>query len=455
MRKKTWLIIAAVLLMAMGFGAYYIVARAPIFTGYAAKNLASGIFVAGRSEAELLDQDLNFSLVAWANTEVDYKNKRVNADFFGFGKQTAVYREGLGVYLIESDLYPDAEAQSQVLLNVPLGFDTIAWPRGNKNSLSLDEVFDMEKLNRAMNGAFEKGATRSVLIAYDTVGFVEQYAKGFDAETKQLGWSMSKSIASALVGILEREKGFDINAPAPIAEWKNDERSKIPTRSLLNMTSGLKWTEDYGDISEATIMLYQRTNHAQYAIDCPFQESFDSKFYYTSGSSNILTEIVKRQLGNQEAYWQFPYQRLFNRIGMFQTVYESDGSGNFVGSSYTYATTRDWARFGLLYLYNGIWFGDTVLNPSWVNFTHQAAPNSNGDYGAQFWLNQSKLELPDAPADIYFADGFHGQRVYICPSKKLVIVRLGLTKNKDFDYNKFVTEVLASLKNKETIGIKP
>jgi CubicO group peptidase (beta-lactamase class C family) len=212
------------------------------------------------------------------------------------------------------------------------------------------------------------------------------------------------------------------------------------------MTSGIKWDENYGDISEVTLMLYEKTNSSEFAINQPKAYPPDSIWYYSSGSSNILTEIVKRKFDNIEDYWKYPYEELFNKISMYNTVYETDASGNFVGSSYTYATTRDWARFGLLYLNNGIWFGDTIVTPEWVEFTHTAAPNSDGKYGSQFWLNESGNELPDAPKDIYYADGYQGQRIYIIPSKKLVIVRMGLTTKKDFDYNKMVVEIINSLK---------
>ena len=127
---------------------------------------------------------------------------------------------------------------------------------------------------------------------------------------------------------------------------------------------------------------------------------------------------------------------------MKHTIMETDAVGTFVGSSYTYAPARDWARYGLLYLQNGIWRGDTIVTPEWVDFTREEAPNSNGKYGAQFWLNLSGHEVPDAPKDVYFADGYQGQRIYIIPSKKLVIVRFGVSKKGEFDYNKLVTSVI-------------
>ncbi len=443
--KKFGLLFIAILLI-LGFGLKYLLDRSMIFTGYAAKNLASGIFVAERTQEDLEATDLDFSLVGLAQSKVDYDNKVVYSEFYGFGKQKAIYREGLGVCLEEKNQYPNAYLDRQKIDEEPKGLDSLFFPKGNKVRDNIADYFDTQKLDKAIKNAFEKGNTRSVLIAYDTLAMVEKYAEGFNQDSKFLGWSASKSVAGALIGILVKEGKLDLDKPAPIAEWQNDERKNITLRHLLNMSSGLKWEEDYGDISEVTQMLYQKSNHAQFAIEQPLAYPPDSIWYYASGTSNILTEIIRRQFNDQRAYWQFPYQSLFHKISMYHTLLEADASGNFVGSSYTYATARDWARFGMLYLQNGIWFGDTILSPKWVDFTRQAAPKSEGKYGAQFWLNLSGHELPDAPKDIYFAEGFHGQRVYIIPSHRLVIVRTGLTTEKDFDYNRFVIEVINSLK---------
>ena len=446
MKKKLFVIIA-ILFLVLGFAVKYIIDRSMIFTGYAAKNLASGLFVADRQVDDLEQNDLNFSLVWLSDNEIDYENKIVYSDFFGFGKQTAVYRDGLGVCLLsESDNVDEIKNQGMKLAKAPKEFYDMYWPRGPKVRNTIDKYFDKEKLDKALNACFEKGNTRSVLVAYDTLAFAEQYADGFTKDTKILGWSMTKSIASTMIGILQNENKIDINKSAPIKEWVNDERNKITTRSILNMTSGLNWDEDYGDISEVTQMLYEKTNASEFAINQELQYQPDSFWYYSSGSSNILTEIVKRSFNNDKEYWDFPYNKLFHRISMYNTVMEADASGNYVGSSYTYATTRDWARFGILYQQNGIWFGDTIISPEWVEFTYKPAPNSNGNYGSQFWLNKSKRELSSAPDDIYFADGYQGQRVYIIPSKKLVIVRLGLTTKNDFDYNKMVVDIIKSMK---------
>lgn len=435
------------IIILLAFGGKYIIDRSMIFTGYAAKNLASGIFVATRNQESLEANDLNFSLVGLASNEVDYENKIVYSNFLGFGNQTAIYREGLGVCLVsKTDNIEELKKQSIYLPTMPESLSKEYFPKGDKLRNNISDFFDTEKLNKAIENAMKQGNTRSIVIAYDTMAMVEKYAPGFSKDSKILGWSMTKSIASTMIGILSKQGRIDINKPAPLKEWTSENKKNITTRSILNMTTGLEWVEDYGDISEATRMLYEETNCSELAINQPKEYETDSFWYYSSGSSNILTEIAKRQFTNTSDYWNFPYKELFHKISMYNTLMETDASGNFVGSSYTYATTRDWTRFGLLYLKEGVWYGDTIITPKWVKFTHTEAPNSNGKYGSQFWLNKSGYELPDAPDDIYFADGYQGQRVYIIPSKNLVITRMGLTKKKDFDYNKFVVEVIEALK---------
>ena len=445
--KKILLSLLIIILIAFGILAKYLIDRSTIFTGFAAKNVASGIFVAGRTQESIEAVDINFFPVNLANTVVDMENKIVTSNFFGFGKQTVVYREGLGCTLIGEKSIDEVKKQNCKIAEAKSPYKDEFWPMGDVDYDTTLSFVNEEKLNSAIQSALKEGNTRSILVAYDTLVKWEAYADGFNENTPILGWSMSKSITSTMLGILEKEGKIDINDKSVLDEWKNDERKNISIRNLLNMTSGLKWVEDYGDISEATIMLYSSTDIAKYAMSMPVAFPPDSVWYYSSGTSNILSEIIKRKFNSIEEYWAFPQKEIFHRIGMYNTIIEPDAVGTFIGSSYTYAPTRDWARFGLLYLNNGIWQGDTIVNSDWVKFTQQEAPNSEGKYGAQFWLNKSGHELPDAPKDIYFADGYQGQRVYIVPSKKLVIVRFGVSKRGEFDYNKFVTSVLSAFDN--------
>ncbi len=442
--KKILLLLLVIILIAFGVLAKYLIDRSTIFTGFAAKNVASGIFVAGRTQESIEALDINFFPVNLANTVVDKEKKIVTSDFFGFGKQTVVYREGLGCTLIGDKTIAEVKNQKCEIATQKSPYKNEYWPMGDVDYDTTLSFVNEAKLNAAMQSALKEGNTRSVLVAYDTLVKWEAYSDGFDENTPILGWSMSKSITSAMLGVLARQGKINIDNKSILKEWKNDDRKKISIRNLLNMTSGLHWVEDYGDISEATIMLYSSTDIAKYAISMPAEYKPDSIWYYSSGTSNILSEIIKRKLSGLDEYWAFPQKEIFHKIGMYNTIIEPDAVGTFIGSSYTYAPTRDWARFGLLYLNNGIWKGDTIINPNWVNFTRQEAPHSNGKYGAQFWLNKSGHELPDAPKDIYYADGYQGQRVYIIPSKKLVIVRFGISKHGEFNYNKFVTSILSA-----------
>lgn len=442
--KKVLIGVLVIILFAAGILAKYLIDRSTIFTGFAAKNVASGIFVAGRTQQSIEALDINFFPVNLAKTTVDMANRTVTSNFYGFGKQTAVYREGLGVALI-GEMNADEVASQKCITCLSSDYQpNIYWPQGDKDRDTILTFVNIEKLNAAIDTALNEGNTRAILVAYDTLLKWEKYGEGFDETTPILGWSMSKSITSTMIGILVKENKLKLDASAPISEWADDERAKITLRNLLNMTSGLKWVEDYGDISEATIMLYSKAAIAEYAIQAPAENTPDSIWYYSSGSSNILQEIIRRQFDDIKDYWAFPYKSIFSKIGMNHTTMETDAAGIFVGSSYTYAPARDWARFGLLYLNNGVWRNDTIMDPWWVNFTQQEAPNSDGQYGAQFWINKSGHELPDAPKDIYFADGYQGQRVYIIPSKKLVIVRFGISKKGEFDYNKMVTSILSA-----------
>ena len=173
----------------------------------------------------------------------------------------------------------------------------------------------------------------------------------------------------------------------------------------------------------------------------------DSVWYYSSGTTNIVTGIIRKTIGNDKDYIDFPKKELFDKIGMQSAVFEPDASGNYVGSSYVYATARDWARFGLLYLNKGNWNGEQILPESWVDYTKTSNSASKGIYGAFFWLNKSK-RLPDVPEDMYACYGFQEQRVFIIPSKKLVVVRMGLCDSGDFDFNEFLADIIKAIPSK-------
>jgi CubicO group peptidase (beta-lactamase class C family) len=198
-------------------------------------------------------------------------------------------------------------------------------------------------------------------------------------------------------------------------------------------------------------MLYRNDNMAAYAMSFPAEDKPGEHFRYSSGTSNILSYIIKQHTGN--GYYQFASEQLFRKLGMLSAILEPDASGTFVGSSYCYATARDWARFGLLYLNDGILNGERILPEGWVKYTRTPAQSAkHGEYGAQFWLNAGEpgndknRTYPDVPTDCFFAEGFQGQEVWIIPSKKLVIVRLSLQDRDKLDENRFIADIIEAIK---------
>ena len=398
MKKRYLLLIFVAILVG---AVVYINPLLPIITGYSAKNLASGIFVAGRTQASLEKTDLNFSFIKMNENEINWNDKSVTSEFL-WGKSTAIYKEGVGCVLIKE--VPEEEVAKIKIPEVevvPANPDTIAWPMGDLLNDTIPAGINMEKLNWAVDNAINgvepprKGAF-AVAVVYKGQLVAEKYSDGHTAEDKYLSWSMAKSFINAMTGIMVKKDLLDINEPMDIAAWQNDERKNITVNNLLHMNSGLDWNEDYGNNSDVNIMLHKVADMGAYAMNKPAIVKPDSVWYYSSGSTNIVSRYIRQTLGDDNVYYQFPRKELFNKIGMTSAVFEIDASGTFVGSSYIYASMRDYARFGLLYLNRGNWLGEQILPEGWVDFTTQASNGSDGLYGAFFYLNQSQKKYPDA-----------------------------------------------------------
>lgn len=450
-----------VVLAALAYGIYYCWISFPIVSGYGVKNMCSAVFLAHRSEDSERTQELNFFPMTLGKFTVDYKDSSVTGSVWGFAKRKAIYRTGLGATLLNEISEQELRAQNFRLAVKPqLSTDTIAWPMGDKISYVSDSTVDKQKLQSVLQNWFTEkdtgypNRTRAVIVVHDGNIVAEQYAPGFSKDTKLIGWSMTKSITSALTGILVDEKKLDINAPAPVPEWKDasDPRHVITIKDILHQATGLDFLEDYTKSSDATKMLFEKADAAGYTASHSLKDEPGTKFYYTSGNTNILSRIIRQTTGEQD-YYAFPYEALLYKIGMYNTIIEPDASGTFVGSSYSYGTARDWARFGLLYLNKGIFNGERILSEDWVQQSitqFDAAPMR--EYGYQWWLNAgdkndpAKRKYPHCPTDMFCADGYEGQYVLIIPSKNLVIVRLGLTQHKNFDVDDFVSDILTAVK---------
>ena len=447
--------VSLLLLIIFVIGIWYAWRAFPIISGYGAKNLASAVYLQHRKPSDVIKEDLGdfpFSLGTFTVTE---KDSSVTGSVWGFAKCKAIYRNRIGCTLIKDFSEEKIRAQHFDLPSIPhRNNDTIPWPYGDKITDTLSPAINKILLTQAISNAMNAASngkpcyTRAVVVIYDGKIVGEQYAPGFDKNTVMLGWSMSKSLTGAMIGILVKERKLYPDSPAPVPEWKNTDKEKITLKQLLQQTTGLDFNEVYTGPSEVTNMLFKYGNMAAFTVRLPLKYDPGTVFNYSSGNSNILSRIIRHTVGESD-YAGFPYRSLFYKINIYSMVLEPDASGTYIGSSYSYATARDFARFGLLYYYNGVWKGEQILPENWVKESVQpSTADKQKHYGYQFWLNgfdgehSIKRLFPDVPADMFFAKGYGGQDIYIIPSKKLVVVRLGLHK---IDENKFLKEVINSI----------
>lgn len=422
--------------------------RLNIITGYSAKNMSSSVFLAGRS-LEITDaQDNNFSPINIAEDKVNYEDKFSTASVYGFMERKAIYKEGLGSILVDADFDEDTKF---LVPNRIKSISTLPYPYGNgapKDTVLTDVNYSA--LKKAVANAFDTNneyvkKTRAVVVLYKGQLIAEKYAEGFTKDSKILGWSMTKSITSAVLGILEKQGKINVNQTNLFPEWENDKRAKITLNDLLHMNSGLEWDEDYNTMSDVTKMLFLAKDMTKSQKEKPLTGEPNNSWNYSSGTSNLLSGYIRNQFKTQQEYLDFWYTELIDKIGMSSMLIETDLIGNYVGSSYGWATPRDWAKFGLLYLHKGNWNGEQLINESWVDYTATPTNGSNGQYGAHFWLNAGGV-YPNAPIDIFSCNGYQGQRVFIIPSKDMVIVRMGLTEGPTFNFDAFLSGIIATIK---------
>lgn len=422
-----------IILIGITYFIYDMSIKLPIVTSYAAKDVCSGIFIANRSLESLMENDINYSFMKQTSLIVNKEEKSVTASIFGLFPRKAIFREALGCCISnptnEEELKQEA-FKKPIIENIPL--DTAI--------NDIKHEIDFELLNVAIDSVFEKEErTRGVVVLYKNKLIAERYGEGFSQSTPLLGWSMNKSILNALIGIMKKQNRLDLTDKNLFKIWENDERKNISLNNLMQMSSGLDWNENYGGLSDATKMLYGTNTASSYAINQTLSVKPDSVWIYSSGTSNIISQYLRHKINKDEEYHNFPYQELFMKIGASSFYYEADANGTFVASSFGYATTRDWAKFGLLYLNDGIAHGERILPEGWVKYTSTPAKASNGKYGAQFWINT------DSKINEFMCLGHHGQMISIIPSKELVIVRLGLSIDKPFDASKFTQNIVHAI----------
>jgi CubicO group peptidase (beta-lactamase class C family) len=318
-----------------------------------------------------------------------------------------------------------------------------------------------EKIDAALDWAFDDAAqrrpqyTRGIVAIHGGRIIAERYATGWGPYTPQISWSMGKSIAATLTGVLVQQGALALDQPAPVAEWQTerDPRRQIRVRDLLNMSSGLDFDNfgldpdnSYTAANEHFRIYFDAVDVFAHAVNQPLRFEPGTVWRYRNSDPLTLMAIARRIVEERgENFLLFPQRALFDRIGARSMVLETDAWGNFIITGYDFGGTRDWARLGLLYLNDGVWQGERILPEGWATFVASPAPGDpSRGYGGLFWLNRgagSRL-----PADAYWMAGFMGQTTMIIPSKDLVVVRHGpSTGGADAYFEELVVRILDAI----------
>ena len=427
--------IAIIALGVLGLGGWLTFVRPealPLASAYAAKTVCSNVFIAKRDANAVIRTDVQFMErrgVKLMKIGVDTANRRVEAALFGlFSKRYAVYAEGRGCILVSKDEIPD-RAAAPPSLPVPMP-DTL-WPIGETAQLS-----DDRHLRTALNDPVLQGpGMRAIVVVHDGRIVGETYGEGFNASTPLLGWSMTKTVNAALVGMAIKDGKLSLDQKGLFPQWAGDARADISVADLMAMSSGLEFNEDQGLFNDAAHMEFLVSDAAAFARDKALISAPGTTFRYGSGSSVLLARTWQNAIG--AAAWAFPQERLFKPLGMTSAVLESDPSGTFLGEAFLYANAHDWARFGEFLRLGGNWNGEQLLPPGFVDYMRSPVPASDEGHGpvygrGQLWLARG---LGFAlPADTFMLNGHLRQTITIIPSRKLVILRMGLT-HEDIGYS--------------------
>jgi len=427
----------------------------PVGDGVSAQLACGGVFVSGRKLDDVVRHDIFRLSPLTKRDRFDLDDRSVTVTSFGLAPRTSIYRPGIGCTLLVDSDAAALRKQADGIEPPSRAHRPRLWPEGDDVALAPSPA-----LTRAVETSFTDDTsshdidTRAIVVVQDGRIVAERYADGFGPDTPQLGWSMSKSVTASLIGTLIAKGELALDAPAPVPEWTvaGDPRRAITLRNLLNMSSGLVFREPYDPGSDSTAMLFESHDMAGYAATRALAHPPGTYWSYSSGTANILSRIVKMKSGGTlKSLEEYARSKLFGPLGMTSAVFEPDESGNFVGSSYLYASARDWARFGLFILNDGTVGGRRLLPEGYVHFLCAPAPASpDKGYGAMFWLNgvdaKGAREFPHLPADYCAAEGHNDEFVAIFPSRDTVIVRLGWTgSDYRFDRDKHFAAILAAL----------
>ncbi len=451
--RRPLLLVLLLLAAAAVYGGWTLSRLAPIGSAYAAKMLCSGVFVAGRQPASVIAEDIladNTWLLRLVRAQVDRDERRTSATFLGFARREAQFRPGLGCTLaIGARISPEPKG----------GMAPDLGPEQSPLPISAQAAaIDAPALEAALAWAFDEPdpqrlrRTRAVVVVHRGEIVAERYAPGFTANTPLPGWSMTKTAAAALTGVLVADKRLALDSRALLNEWRGpgDRRSQITLADLLRMTDGLEFNEQYDDpLSDVAVMLLGTGDASGFALRKPLATAPSTSWRYSSGTTNVLAGVLRRTLDGRDLS-DLVRRRLFDRLGMRRAVLEPDADGTPVLSSFMHATAREWAAFGQFLLQDGVWHGERLLPSGWVDYMRTPTPQcARGDFGAHLWLKVPEgfggagAAAAALPVDAFHLSGHEGQVVSVVPSRELVVVRLGLSRlPHTWDHAEFLARVL-------------
>lgn len=467
MQKRISIVLAfgAIAPLLSGCGHFSPSRAAGTATGLVSHQLCSAVFVSGLEPEQYYREALE-PMVSPAgflfSHKVDRERAEVTTSVAGMAQSRAVYRPPVGCVLVRGSPLSPVEIVA-----------------GGANASGLPSIAKHEPVqppNASMKAAFDRafeepeGAphrwTKAVIVVYDGHVLAERYAPGYGVDTPLAGWSATKSVANALIGILVLQGKLKVDGPAPVPAWSDsrDPRRAITIDNLLRMTSGL----DVGSsltssalsmFDPSAQMLFFESDMAAYVERAPLDAVPGEKWNYTDANTLLLSRIVREQTGGSAAsVHAFMHRELFDKLDMEHVTMEFDGAGTPIGATQVFASARDWARFGMLYLNDGVVGGVRVLPQGWVDYSAtQTSGSEVFGYGAGFWTNRGRgagaqrRVRGGMPADSFMARGNLGQYVVIIPSKRLVIARFGNshTWGGDIDsMNRLVADVVAAVKDR-------
>lgn len=429
---------AAVGVVAVTVGAAGWLAVAPpeilrVGTGYAAKIVCSNVFIAHRDPDTVLQEDVqaaqNPALKLLRQT-VDRQANTVTTYFLGvFAPSVALYRPGLGCANVVDGRVDEARKIALPATDVASAktvTSTAPWPEGMgaaESDPALKAIFsDPALMGQGM---------RAVLVMRNGKLIGEAYGKGFGPTTPLLGWSMTKTVTAALVGLRVQAGAMRLDQDHLFPQWNGDGRSAIKLSDLMAMQSGLLFDEDYSDLADVTRMLYLERDQVGFVASRPLIAAPGTTFNYSTGSAVLVSRLWMNSLPTQADALRYPKEALFTPLGMTSAMLEADEKGTFDGGSYLYATARDWGKFAQMLLQDGVWNGKRMLPIGYLGMMQQRTKASSGIYTQGFmWRvgpQPSAQSETGLPADAVWLQGHDGQTIAIIPSASLIVMRMGLT----------------------------